>query len=203
MSPRSDAVNDRLREESRRAIVEHALRLFGANGYDRTSMKAIAEAAGMSPGLIYHYFESKERLLHALFEESMADVRASFAEADAAPTPNDRIAALVRASFRILRGNLAFWRLSYGARMQGAVLDALGDRMPAWTTQIVDTLARYFREAGAPRPEVEAAILFALIDGVSQHFALAPDAYPLDTVADAIVAAYGRRPDNALFSAGS
>jgi AcrR family transcriptional regulator len=200
MTPRSEALNDRLREESRRAIVAHALRLFAEHGYDRTSMKAIAEAAGMSPGLIYHYFASKERLLRALFEESMADVLASFAEADAAPTPQDRIEALVRGSVRVVRGNLAFWRLSYGTRMQRAVLDALGDAVPAWTGQIHATLARYFREAGAAHPETEAAILFALIDGVAQHFVLDPDRYPVDVVADRIIAAYRRRPDNALFT---
>ena len=198
--PRSAAFNEHLREESRQAILEHALALFSAQGYEGTSMKAIADAAGMSPGLIYHYFDGKESLLHAIFEESMRDVLASFAAADAAPAPADRIEALVRASVRILREHLSFWRLSYGARMQGSVLAALGDRLPRWTAEITRTLARYFREAGAPEPELEAALLFALIDGVSQHYALDPARYPLDEVAERIVRLYRRAPARAPFT---
>jgi hypothetical protein len=39
-------------------------------------------------------------------------------------------------------------------------------------------------------PRLEAVILFALIDGVSQHYVLTPDDYPLEQVAARIVAAY-------------
>ena len=55
----------------------------------------------------------------------VADVRASFALADAAP-PSERLERLVRGSFEILRRNMPFWRLSYGVRMQPAVLAGLG-----------------------------------------------------------------------------
>ena len=201
MSPRSTIANTRLREESRRAIIEQALALFGTRGYDATSMKAIAEAAGMSPGLIYHYFDGKERLLHAIFEESMADVGATFAAADRAPTPERRIEALLRACAHTLREHLPFWRLSYGARMQGAVLAVLGDRVPQWTGAIRDTLARYLREAGVPDAEREALVLFALIDGVCQHYALDPERYPLDDVMARIAAAYRASGARGLFSA--
>jgi hypothetical protein len=40
-------------------------------------------------------------------------------------------------------------------------------------------------------PAIEAAILFALIDGVSQHYLLNPDDYPLQAVIDTLVAKYG------------
>ncbi len=198
MSPRSKSLNEQLRAESQTKIVEHALELFGQHGYDRTSITMIAKAAGISQGLVYHYFESKEELLRAIFERSMADVQASFAEADAAGTPQERIERLVRASFDILSRNLQFWRLSYGVRMQASVLAALGESIPRWTMTIRRKLEGYLREAGAPEPELEANILFALLDGVSQHYALEPENYPLTAVAERIVASYrhvGKRKD--------
>jgi AcrR family transcriptional regulator len=190
VSPRSEAENTRRREESRARIMAAALDRFGRDGYDGTSVRAIAEEAGVSVGLLYNYFEGKDGLLRALFEASMQDVRASFAAADAAGTAGERIERLVRASFRILRERETFWRLSYGVRMQAGVLAVLGPRIGAWTGEILATLERYLREAGWADPEIEAAVLFALIDGVSQHYVLSPATYPLDTVVERIVRRY-------------
>jgi AcrR family transcriptional regulator len=190
MSPRRPEQNERIRAASRAKIVEHALRLFARHGYERTSVKMIADAAGISQGLLYNYFASKDALLGAIFEASMDDVRASFAAAEAEPDPARRVERLVRESFRVLRGNLDFWRLSYGVRMQAAVLEGLGGRLPAWTATIRATLARYLAEAGVAEPELEAALLFALIDGVSQHYVLDPDQYPLEELAERIIGRY-------------
>jgi AcrR family transcriptional regulator len=190
MSPRSPALNERLRADSRSRIVAHALRLFAEHGYDRTTIKMIADSAGISQGLIYAHFASKEELLVAIFEQSMRDIEASFAAAGDAADPHERFERYVRGCFEVLRRNLDFWRLSYGVRMQAAVLAHLGDRVPRWTAEIRRTLERFLRAMGVPNPRVEAEILFALIDGVSQHYALDPDAYPLDKVVDRIVGMY-------------
>ena len=188
---RSERLNERMREASRRRIVSAALKLFAARGYAGTSIRMIASSAGISVGLFYNYFPTKADLLGALFEESMRDVQASFASADAAP-PGERIARLVRSAFEILDANRDFWRLSYGVRMQPAVVKGLGKRLEAWTSTIQSTLARYLEESGSRRPELDAALLFALIDGVSQHYVLDPKNYPLDAVADRIISLFSR-----------
>jgi AcrR family transcriptional regulator len=190
---RSEQLNREMREASTRRILKTALRLFAAHGYAGTSIRLIAESAGISVGLLYNYFPSKADLLAALFEESMRDVQASFASAESAGTPSERIERLVRSSFEILDANRDFWRMSYGVRMQPAVVVGLGKRLRAWTTTIQSTLARYLKEAGSRRPEVDAALLFALIDGASQHYVLDPKGYPLDDVADGIIALFTRR----------
>jgi len=189
MSPRTADQNEQIRAQSRRRIIDQALALFAEHGYEGTSVRMIAGAAGTSPGLLYNYFENKQALLHAIFEESVADVRASFALADAAP-PRERLERLVRGSFEILRRNMPFWRLSYGVRMQPAVLAGLGPALHEWTAMIRRTLQGYLRDAGVAKPDVEAAALFALIDGISQHYVLDPDRYPLDAVIDLVVARY-------------
>jgi hypothetical protein len=56
--------------------------------------------------------------------------------------------------------------------------------------EIRRTLKRYLKEAGVAHPDVEAVILFALIDGVSQHYVLDPERYPLARITERIVAAY-------------
>jgi AcrR family transcriptional regulator len=189
VSPRTAEQNEQIRASSRERILEYALALFAEHGYERTSVRMIADAAGISQGLLYNYFEGKQALLHAIFERSMTDVRASFALADAA-SPSERLERLVRGSFEILKRNMAFWRLSYAVRMQSAVLEGLGSELHDWTAAIRRTLHGYLRDAGVPQPDIEAAALFALIDGISQHYVLDPDRYPLDAVIELVVARY-------------
>jgi AcrR family transcriptional regulator len=47
---------------TRERIAEAARRLFAERGFDRTSMRAVAAAAGVDPALVHHYFGTKQRL---------------------------------------------------------------------------------------------------------------------------------------------
>lgn len=56
-------------EDRREQIIDAAMRVFAEKGFARATNKDIAQEAGITPGLIYHYFESKEALLKAMLEE--------------------------------------------------------------------------------------------------------------------------------------
>ena len=60
-------------EQTRTAIVEAALRLFRENGYEATTMRAIAKAAGVATGNAYYYFGSKEELILEYYARNQAD----------------------------------------------------------------------------------------------------------------------------------
>ncbi len=55
-------------EQTRAGIVDAALRLFEAGGYDATTMRAIADEAGVSLGSAYYYFSGKEELVQAFYD---------------------------------------------------------------------------------------------------------------------------------------
>ena len=55
-------------EDRREQIIDAAMRAFAQRGFTRTTNKDIAHEAGITPGLIYYYFESKEALLKAIIE---------------------------------------------------------------------------------------------------------------------------------------
>jgi AcrR family transcriptional regulator len=59
---------DRQALARREHILETALKLFARHGFDGTSTKQIAQAAGIAEGLIFHYFPSKDDLLNAVLE---------------------------------------------------------------------------------------------------------------------------------------
>ena len=54
-------------EQTRAQILETALDLFRERGYEETTMRAIAESAGVSVGNAYYYFKSKEHLIQAFY----------------------------------------------------------------------------------------------------------------------------------------
>jgi AcrR family transcriptional regulator len=60
-------------EQTRTAITEAALALFRDRGYEATTMRAIAERAGVSTGNAYYYFGSKEELIQEFYTRSHAD----------------------------------------------------------------------------------------------------------------------------------
>jgi AcrR family transcriptional regulator len=60
-----------MRKEALGKITKAALVVFAEYGYHGTSMKQIAQAAGLSYGLVYHYFKSKEMVFRHIIDASM------------------------------------------------------------------------------------------------------------------------------------
>lgn len=185
--PRTAEQLEQVREESRERILDAALRLFAQHGYAATSVRRIAAEAGISQGLLYNYYEGKAGLLQAIYERSMADVQASFALAAEGGTPGEQLERLVLGAFALVRRNLPFWRLTYQLRLQAGVLESLDAQVRAWTGMILQQLEALLRAVGGAAPATEARVLFAAIDGAAQHYALDPQAYPLDDVGRALV----------------
>ena len=67
-------------EQTRSAIVDAAMGLFEEVGYDATTMRAIAERAGVSVGNAYYYFASKEQLVQGFYDRAAAQHLAVSAE---------------------------------------------------------------------------------------------------------------------------
>jgi AcrR family transcriptional regulator len=69
---RSTAVVERpaAAEEKRRQLLDAAVRVFARKGFHASRVGDIAEEAGVAHGLLYHYFESKDQVLEAVFHEN-------------------------------------------------------------------------------------------------------------------------------------
>jgi AcrR family transcriptional regulator len=67
-------------EQTRTLILETAVELFLERGYEETTMRAIAERAGVALGSAYYYFRSKEQLIQGFYarthEEHLAEAEA-------------------------------------------------------------------------------------------------------------------------------
>jgi AcrR family transcriptional regulator len=56
--------------ELRSRIAKEGLRLFGSRGYDETKLETVAEAAGVAPRTLYHYFKTKYEILLFFHDDS-------------------------------------------------------------------------------------------------------------------------------------
>jgi AcrR family transcriptional regulator len=94
-------------------ILEAALQLFSKHGYRGTSIREIAEAAGLSTGNVYHHFPDKEALFRTLLDQYWAAIDTPdfpFNKALAAGTfPNDleALAEAAQESVRLYRRHVA------------------------------------------------------------------------------------------------
>ena len=69
-------------EDKPKQILDAAVRVFAAQGYEATRVGDIAKEAGVAYGLVYHYYESKELVLEAVFREAWGRLLAAVALAE-------------------------------------------------------------------------------------------------------------------------
>jgi len=92
-------------EDRREQIIDAALRVFAQKGYSNATNKDIAREAGITPGLIYYYFESKEALLYAILEaRSPLKLMASFPPQALELPPEQFFPMLMRQVLAIVEG---------------------------------------------------------------------------------------------------
>lgn len=77
--------------QTRAGIVDAAMSLFRTGGYDATTMRAIADEAGVSLGSAYYDFSGKEELIQAFYDQLQAEHAANSESAYATPVFADRL----------------------------------------------------------------------------------------------------------------
>lgn len=74
-------------EDKRRLLLDAAVRVFAHKGYHDCRVGDIAKEAGVSHGLLYHYFRSKEEVLETVFRETWGRMLAAIGEVEQSGDP--------------------------------------------------------------------------------------------------------------------
>ncbi|NBE55429.1 TetR/AcrR family transcriptional regulator [Streptomyces boluensis] len=94
--------------ERREELLATAAEVFAAQGYDATTVRKIADAAGMLAGSLYYHFDSKESMLDEILSTFLDELWARYDAVLAAGLgPRETIEALVTESFREIDGQRA------------------------------------------------------------------------------------------------
>jgi len=148
-------------EETRRRVHEAAMALFREKGFDATTMRDVAAAAGMSLGAAYHYFPSKEAIVMAYYA-GLQDEHARLVEeaVEAHPGTRERLSAALHAKLHIVRDD----RKVLGALLRFTgdphhPLSFLGPATRPIQLRSIATFAAPLRGAGLPADFIPVAAL--------------------------------------------
>lgn len=121
MSPRTSKQYEEIREEKIALIMDTALEHFANEGYFSATINHIARHAGISKGLMYNYFESKEALLKAIMSKSIAEVLNYFDIDRDGYLSEEEFEFFIRKINVMLKEKRSFWRLLFQLMMQNDV----------------------------------------------------------------------------------
>jgi AcrR family transcriptional regulator len=201
MSPRPT-----VRVERRAAIVRATIRCLARDGYGRLTMKRVAAEAGMTPGILHYYFSDKRAILGRAAATVMADLGRRVAlEARGARDARGELRALLRACLRVATESRDFWTVFielWGEALHDPELARLNRRTYARARRLLAGTVARGAAAGVFRrvpPDDAAALILAVVDGLSLQLTFDPDLMSLGRAArlgEAALAAYlgaGRR----------
>ena len=190
MCPRTSEQFEDIRESKRRRIVDAAIDCFATTGYHAVSISDLAKHAGISKGLMYNYFSSKDELLKSIFSEVMAEMMLLFDPDRSAGLDRSAMLAYFDRFFTHLKSNLILWKMYMAIFSQPAVQQILSEEIRLASKQPLSIVERYFKKQGYQKPALEVAFLSTLMSGVTYEFIADPEHYPLNQIKKRIIALY-------------
>ena len=193
MSPRSSQQLARMREETREKILGTALQLFARRGFHGASIGEIARQAGLSKGLAYHYFESKQAILEAIIEEGFAEIERMMTVALDVEDPHQKLVVLLERTFAVTEQDSEFWRVFTGLILQPDIWEGFQQRFMKFFEGVIGSFVDLFASLGFEDPRAEALLFAATLDGIMLHFILDQPEYPLEQVKNGLIRRYPKR----------
>lgn len=160
----------------RRQLIQATVAAIHEHGFAEATVKQISARAGVSSGIIHHYFGGKDALLAATMRAMLRDLRREVnARLATAPTPEARLEAVIDASFAIdqFSGAVQTAWLSFWAQTPHS--PSLARLARLYLRRLRSTLRHALRGVIADEAVEEAADgLAAIIDGLWLTAAVAP-----------------------------
>ncbi len=120
---------EREREEMRKLILDGAQKLFLANGFDKVSIRNIADEIEYSPATIYLYYKDKNELFFALHQTAFTKLIHEFAPIFQLEQPMDKLTEMGRLYLRFAFNNPELYELMF---IMIAPIETLECREDVW-----------------------------------------------------------------------
>ncbi|MGK9368637.1 TetR/AcrR family transcriptional regulator [Melioribacter sp. Ez-97] len=178
--PRTKEQNEQIRAKTKQLIIDKALELFSEKGFAATTVEDIAKSAGISKGLIYNYFESKEAILDALWSEVYKIAEVIDSELKKFKSPYDKIKYFINFTFDFLVKNESFWKLYVSIAMQPNMLKKAERITIEISKKMMPKAFEIFKEAGFKNPTEEAYFFSTSLDGIALNYFFDKKNFPLE-----------------------
>ena len=179
--PRKEEQFEEIRQKRKAEITETALELFAEQGYHNTSISKIAKAAGISKGLMYNYFESKEALLDAILFGAMDDKQAAAQGVSMSEIPpKQRLRMMIEGTFAMVEVNLYHWKLMTALSLQDEISNRIKEKFATQRAAAMQQFILLFEEMEAEQPLLEAYFFGSTLSGIIMQYIHLKDDYPLE-----------------------
>ena len=174
-------------DERRAQLITLGTRLFSTRSYDDISIDDVADEAGISKGLLYHYFGGKKEFYVEVLRATSEELR-RLTEPDPSLSPGERLRAAVDAHLNYVQENSAVYAAIYtsGAAIAREANDILEEHREV-------VLGYFLRDFGIskPRPILRAALRawMAMVEGACLDWIAHPE-LEHDALRELLIAGY-------------
>ncbi|MBN1115576.1 MAG: TetR/AcrR family transcriptional regulator [Bacteroidales bacterium] len=182
MAPRTEQQFEIIREERKEQIMKVALELIAQDGFANVSISKIAAKAKISKGLMYNYFDSKEKMITEIMIGGFEELERVFDPNKDGILTDDELHFLIEETFRILQSNIKFWRLYFMIMFQPEVYKLIEKQLQKALKPFMNITYNYFVKRGYEDPAAEVSLFGAILDGVSLNFVMNPRIFPLEGI---------------------
>lgn len=185
--PRTPKQFEAIRSERREHILQSALKVFAEDGYHNASISKVSKAAGISKGLMYNYFESKEELLQTLIGDYLDEENAKVVALLKKPFTDEVFADLIRLSVEVLKENPLQWKLYMDMANQPEVREIVQDRYVESQMLWIEKLTAFFTQRKVKDPMTEIQFFASTMLGMKSSYLMDPVNFPIDEVEKRII----------------
>lgn len=187
MTPRTIPQNEQIRKQKSEQIMNVALELFAEKGYHATSISDIAKRAKISKGLLYNYFESKNKLLESIISEGFDKITVSFDLNKDGILTQEELIYFINGSIDMMQSDKSFWKLYMSLLLQPAVQGSkIVEEFKSKADYIFRMLTEYYMRKGSKDPESDITVLHMVMDGIFFNY-LYDDDFPIEKIKKIII----------------
>ncbi len=196
MSPRTEEQFEEIRESRKMEIMNTALELFANHGYHTTSISNISEKAGISKGLLYNYFSSKEQLLKSIIDEGIKQISSPIDPNKDGILTEEKFVYYIDEVFELMAKDTVFYKLYFSLLLQPGIFEKFFEKLKRMLSDFSRLLVPFFKMKGIPNPEEEVYFFGAILDGLGLYYINEPGQFPLEKMKRRILKMYQINPED-------
>jgi len=187
MSPRTKEQLEVLKAEKREKIIEAAIELFALQGFNNASISQLAKQAGISKGLVYTYFESKEEILRAIMHDVREKAMSRYEMPPEGKMTDESLIRLIDLSIDLVLEDVDHIKLYFSIFTQPHVFNLMLEEMWEQAAPLMKMFYEYYEEKGVEDPMAMMRYFSATIDGIQMHLVLDPKNFPVEQVKKLVI----------------
>lgn len=163
-------------------LLDAAALLFESHGYFSTTVEQITVEAGVSKGLVYNYFSSKEDLLVGLIDSATSQMESVTPTIESNESIERSLKRFIDSYLHFLKTEKRFLKLQLTLMLTPELREVVAEPLRRRAALLLKIVSGLLRSAGVEQPMTKSRLFLAMLDGVALHYLCVYERYPLSTL---------------------